>query len=292
MEISSSGIRSALSSHQSATDRMNQVTARLASGLRAPKPSDDPVRWGDALRLKDSAQRLQLFSDNLNRAGLSARIAMDSIKASGAQLSEMSVSLSSALDSPLGSDARRASLEQFDVLHRLADDYSQPEDLNARKLLDSPQRFSASGDIDVAAGDNNFRIRLGHQPIHLGAGGLNVPRAGAALPGDLGASSIIEDISNATDDEIRAMEASLSVARDRLQERQIGLSADILAVERQDEQGVAMRSNLREIASDIESADLEAEAVLSQSISMRSSLALSGITGFNETRSMALQLLR
>ncbi|HBM85700.1 MAG TPA: hypothetical protein DD423_02760, partial [Opitutae bacterium] len=86
--------------------------------------------------------------------------------------------------------------------------------------------------------------------------------------------------------------ASLSVARDRLQERQIGLSADILAVERQDEQGVAMRSNLREIASDIESADLEAEAVLSQSISMRSSLALSGITGFNETRSMALQLLR
>jgi hypothetical protein len=292
MELSSSGIRSALSSHQSATDRMNQVTARLGSGLRSPKPSDDPVRWGDALRLKDSAQRLQRFSDNLNRAGLSARIAMDSMQASSAQLSEMSVVLSSALESAPGSDARRASLEQFNELHRLADDYSMPEDLNARKLLDNPQRFSASGDIDVAAGDDNFRIRLGHQPIHLGAGGLHVPPAGAALSGDPAATPIIADISNATDDEIRAMEVSLSTARAQLEERQVGLSADILAVERQDEQGGVMRSNLRGIASDIESADLEAEAVLAQSITMRSRLALSGITGFNETRSLALQLLR
>jgi hypothetical protein len=292
MEITSSGIRSALNTHQSTTARMNHVAARLGSGMRSPQPSDDPVRWSNAMELKDSAQRLQKLSENMFSAGLSARVAVHSMDASEAQLVEMGMSLSSALGSPPGSDARRASLVQFNTQHRLTDDYSMPEDLNARKLLDSPERFNSSGDIDVAAGENNFRIRLSYQPIHLGAGGLDLPLAGDPLPSDSGSNPIIADIANATDDEILAMQELLKSSRAQLQGRIVSLQADILAVERQEEQGVTMASNLLEASSDIEMADLEAEAALSQSIALRSSIALSGITGMDETRSLALQLLR
>jgi flagellin-like hook-associated protein FlgL len=291
MEMPSSDIRSALSSHQLATERMHGVTARLSSGLRSPKPSDDPVRWTDALRLKDAAQRLEEFSDNMSRAGLSARIAMHSMQASDAQLLEMRVSLTNAMEAAPGSEARRVSLEQFNVQHRLADDYSMPSDLNARKLLDRPERFNASGDIAVAAGENNFRIHLRHQPIHLGAEGLDLPQAGEPRPSAPGTSAIIEDIGNASDDEIRAMDELLTAARDRLQERQTLLSVDIMAVERQEAQSDVLQSSQKRIASDVESADLAAEAALAQSINLRSSLALSGIASFNETRSMVLQLL-
>tara|TARA_B110000093_G_scaffold84253_1_gene91252 strand:- start:4532 stop:5410 length:879 start_codon:yes stop_codon:yes gene_type:complete len=292
MEITSSGLRSVLNTHQLTTARMNHVTARLGSGKRSPQPSDDPIRWSNAMELKDSAQRLQKLSENMFSAGLSARVAVYSMDASEAQLIEMGVSLSSALESPPGSDTRRASLEQFNTHHRLTDDYSMPEDLNARKLLDSPERFNSSGDIDVAAGENNFRIRLSYQPIHLGAGGLDLPLAGDPLPSDSGSNPIIADIANATDDEILAMRELLESSRAQLQGRKVFLQADILAVERQEEQGVAMASNLLEVSSDIERADLAAEAALSQSIALRSSIALSGITGMDETRSLALQLLR
>ena len=158
--------------------------------------------------------------------------------------------------------------------------------------MDSPERFNSSGDIDVAAGENNFRIRLSYQPIHLGAGGLDLPLAGDSLPSDSGSNPIIADIANATDDEILAMQELLKSSRAQLQGRIVSLQADILAVERQEEQGVTMASNLLEASSDIEMADLEAEAALSQSIALRSSIALSGISGMDETRSLALQLLR
>ena len=58
----------------------------------------------------------------------------------------------------------------------LVDAYSIPEDSNARKLLDSPERFSGSGDLNVAAGENTL-IRLQHQPIHLG-GRSGLPKVG------------------------------------------------------------------------------------------------------------------
>ena len=226
----------------------------------------------------------------MNRAALSARIALGSMQASDAQLAEMGVSLSNALQAPPGSDARRASLEAFNQYHRLADDYSMPEDLNARKLLDRPERFSAAGDIQVAAGENSFRIRLQHQPIHLGAGGLDLPQAGAALPSDPGSAPIIADPDNASDDEIRAMQDVLRASRARLRERQAVLNVDIMAVERQEEQGVELRSKLSELASDIESADL-ARRPCWRSRPICARLALSGLAGLNETRSLALQLL-
>ena len=70
------------------------------------------------MELKDSAQRLQKLSENMFSAGLSARVAVHSMDASEAQLVEMGMSLSSALGSPPGSDARSASLVQFNTQHR------------------------------------------------------------------------------------------------------------------------------------------------------------------------------
>jgi hypothetical protein len=291
MDVSSVEIRSALNSHHSVTKRMSQVTARLSSGSLSPKPSDDPIRWGDVERLKDSASRLQSFSDNLTRAASSARIAMISMDSSDRQLLEMRQSLDRALGFPEGAEGRRSALSQYNVFHRLADDYSRPDDLNARKLLDDPERLESAGALEVAAGDNNFRIRLDHQPIHLGAGGLDLPEAGAALPSDISSGPVIADIANATDDEIREMGELIIRARESLKERQAGLSADVLAVERQEDQGASMRTRNNLIADDLNAANLEAEAVLTQSLNMRSQLALSGITGMNETRNLVLQLL-
>jgi flagellin-like hook-associated protein FlgL len=292
MEITSTEIRSALMTNQSAAERMNQLTARLSSGSRTPQPSDDPVRWGDVQRLKDSASRLQVFSENLSSAALGTRIASASMEASDRQLVEMRESLDRALGSPPGSAGRRSALLQYNEFHRLADDFSRPEDLNARQLLDDPERFEYAGDLEVAAGENNFRIRLSHQPIHLGADGLDVPEAGASRPSDTASGPVIADIANATNEEIMEMGELLTQARERLKERQAGLSADVLAVERQEEFGASLRSRFDSVAHDVDSADLEAEAALVQSVMLRSRLALSGITGLNETRSLALQLLR
>lgn len=292
MDITALGTRAALISNKAASDRMDTVTARLGSGSRTPKASDDPVRWGDVQRLSDAASRLQSFSDNLNRAASSTRIAMTSMNAADEQLLEMRESLDRALGFPEGSEGRRAALDQFNTFHGLADDYSRPDDLNARKLLDDPDRFETAGDLEVAAGENNFRIRLGHQPIHLGAGGLDVPEAGAARPSDPVAGPVIADLDNATDAEIREMGELIGTARTTLKERQAGLSADVLAVERQEDQNASLQSRYEVSAADTDAADLEAEAALSQSLLLRSRLALSGITGLNETRNLALQLLR
>ncbi|MCH8473725.1 MAG: hypothetical protein LAT55_00675 [Opitutales bacterium] len=292
MDISSTNIRTALRTNQAASERMNGITAQLGSGSRSPRPADDPVRWGEVQRLNDSAARLQNFSDNLSRAAFSTRIASASMQSLDQQLLEMRESLDRALGSPEGSSGRQSALEQFNELHRLADDYSRPEDLNARRLLDDPGRFDSAGDLNVAAGDNNFRIRLSHQPIHLGAGGLDLPRVGEPLPSDPGSGPIIADPGNASNEEIREMGELIGAARTVLKERQAGLSADVLAVERQDDQNAALQNRFQSTSADLDAPDLEGQSALSQSVLMRSQLALFGLAGLNETRNLALQLLR
>ncbi|MDV7395287.1 hypothetical protein RZS08_28120, partial [Arthrospira platensis SPKY1] len=168
MHTTGTNERTAILIKQATSRRMNGITARLGSGSRSPKPADDPVRWGAVQRLNDKAVRLQDFSNNLNLAALSARIAAISMQSLDQQLVEMQASLTRALDLPEGSAGRQAALEQFNNFHRLADDFSRPDDLNARRLLDDPNRFDSAGDLNIAAGENNFRIRLSHQPIHLG----------------------------------------------------------------------------------------------------------------------------
>jgi len=291
MDITSTSIQSALSSIRSTSERTNQVTGRLSSGSLSPKPSDDPVLWGEVEKLKTSASRLQSFSDNLNRAASSTRIAQASMTASRAQLLGMRESLTTALNQPEGSDSRQKTLVQYNQLHRLADDYSRPDDLNARKLLDDPARFTAAGDLEVAAGENNFKIKLSHQPIHLGAGGLDVPEAGSAQPSDTGSGPIITDITNATDEEIIVMVDLISTALERLQERSTGLSTDIAGVERQETLGQSARARLNSVADSINAPDLTAEAALAQSLTLRSNLAFSGLSSMNETRSLIIKLL-
>lgn len=285
-------MQGALNAHQQVGQRTAGVLDRLASGSTAARPSDDPITWGSVARLERSAARLHSYSDNMSRAAMSAGVALNSMQASGQQLQEMEVSLDRALGSPVGSDARRVALEQFNVLHALADDYSKPDDLNARKLLDDPARFDSAGPLEVAAGEQGFQIRLGNQPIHLGAEGLDLPTAGAALPSDPSAGAVIADISNASDDEIRALGNLLGRARERLNERQSALSGDVSAVERELGQNQSARAMRNSVADGLDSADLEAEAVLAQSLSMRSNLALNGLLGLNETRQLALRLLQ
>jgi hypothetical protein len=292
MDITDTTIRMAVMTNKAASGRMNGITARLGSGSRSPRPADDPLRWGDVQRLNDTVSRLEGFSENLNRAAFSTRIAVISMEGMDRQLLEMRKALDRALGSTQGSTGRKAALEQFNELHRLADDYSRPDDLNARRLLDDPLRFKSAGALDVAAGEDNFRIRMNHQPIHLGAGGLDVPMAGKPLPSEPDSGAIVADKDNATDAEIRALGELLRDARTLLKKRQMGLSADILAVERQEAQGNLMQNRLQAAAAALDLADLEAEAALSQSVLLRSRLALSGITGLNETRGMVLQLLR
>jgi len=137
---------------------------------------------------------------------------------------------------------------------------------------------------------------LRSREIHTGATGLNIPKAGEALPSDLvndpATLPIIGDIADASDAEISVMIEHLEAAKADLTAKGKALAVDATAIEDAEgfNEAFVLRNNSQ--ADEINVPDLKAEAVLAQSITTKNSLALSGLSGLKSTYRLALQLLQ
>ncbi len=218
MDITQIGSLDILDDQKQINRRSTRTLEKLSSGENVSSAKQDPILWSDIQGLKSAVSRLQAYTDNLHRAAGSVRIAVESMEASDNHLQELGLILEGALADKEGSAARSDSLKQFNELHGLLNDLAAPRDLGARKLLDDPVRFSAAGPVHVAAGENDFEVILKNQPIHTGAGGLDLPMVGDPLPSDPAGSPMIEDIENASDEEIKAMMLQLTFAREQIAE--------------------------------------------------------------------------
>ncbi|MEX0322890.1 MAG: flagellin [Puniceicoccaceae bacterium] len=278
------------------SQRLNETLDRLSTGQRAPTPKSDPVLWSQVQQLKQFATSLSGYSDNLNRGAASVRVALDSMEVSRQHLLQLEQKLNAAFAAPPGSEERAYNLQAYNELHRYVEDAAKAPDAGARRLLDNPSTYPDAGTVRIRAGENGFSLTLKSQEIHTGASGLDIPRAGDARPSDLEAdpmaAPVIADAANATDAEIKMMLGFLEEAKLDLTGKTKALAVDAKAIE--DAQGFneALVLRNKSQADAINVPDLNAEAVLAQSLSSRSSLALSGLTGLKETHRLALRLLQ
>lgn len=292
MDISQIGSLEILDDQKQISRRMTKTLDRLSSGSNVSSVEQDPILWNDLQGLKSAVSRLNAYSDNLNRGAASVRIAIETMEVSDNHLLELGIVLEEALEEKEGSEARTEHLEQFNHLHGLLDDLASPRDLGARKLLDDPVRFNAAGPVHIAAGEDDFEIILKNQPIHTGADGLDLPMIGDPLPSDPMGSPIVADIENATEEEIRALMDRLSFAREQLAHKTSALSVDAQAIQFSTEANEAFIERNESEESELNLPDLEAEAVLAQALNIRTNLATYGLSGFEETKRLALSLLQ
>lgn len=292
MDISQIGTLDVLDDQRQINRRLTKTLGRLGSGAKITSAKQDPVLWGDLQGLKSAVGRMRAYSENLNRGASSVRLAIGAMEVSDTQLTQLGVTLESALIAPEGSAERADTLHRYNELHGLLNDLAAPRDLGARKLLDDPARFPSAGPVEIAAGENGFKIILQNRQIDSGAGGLDLPRAGDPLPSDQAGSPVIADIQNASNDEIRAMMERVALSRERLAAQSKALSVDAAAIENSTDFNLAFIGRNEKAASLLSVPDLESEAVLAQSLNLRNSLATFGLTGFEETKRLALSLIQ
>lgn len=292
MDINRLGTLDVIGNYRSANERLNRTLEKLGSGQRAATPRQDPILWGDVQGLKDYATRLQSFSDNLNRGAASIRVALDSMEASRTQLGQLEERLRTARAAPPGSEDRARALKDFQELHRYLDDLAKAPDQGARRLLDNPETFPEAGDLSIRAGESGFNITLRTREIHSGATGLNLPNVAEAAPDDPGGALVLADPDNASDAELGDMIGYLERAKATLTERAKALAVDAAGIEDATGFNEAFVNRNMDQATSLNIPDLEAEAVLAQANSLKSTLALNGLSGLNETSRLALRLLQ
>lgn len=296
MDVNRLGSLEVLGNYQKTNERLNGSLQRLASGERAAEPEVNPVLWRDVASLNGFAEKLSGFSDNLNRGAASVQVALASMDAAGQHLEQLEEKLRSAFAASPGSEERASALKAYNGLHRFVDDTAKAPDEGARRLLDDPERYEKAGDVEIRAGENNFSLTLRSRPIHTGADGLNLPKAGEAAPSELasnpGAVPVIADIDDATDEEIGEMVAYLEEAKASLQAKGKALAVDATAIEDAENFNEAFMLRNKNQAESINVPDLNQEAVLTRSFQVKNSLALNGLAGLNQTRQLALQLFR
>ena len=281
-----------LSDYHQFNRRLAEVTERLSTQSRSSSPREDPILWGDVQQLNQFAETLTGFSDNLNRGAASVRVALDSMEASRKHLLQLEERLNAAFAESPGSPKRAKALREYNALYRYLNDTARAPDVGARRLLDDPASYPEAGDVKIRAGEDGFSLNLKSQEIHTGATGLDLPRAGEAVPSDSAAGPVIADIDNATTEEIGEMIAYLERAKDDLTAKVKALSVDATAIDNSEIFNEALILRNRNQAAAIGKPDLNAEAILAQSINLKNSLALSGIAGLNDTHRLALQLMQ
>jgi hypothetical protein len=111
---------------------------------------------------------------------------------------------------PTGSNERIQALRRFSGLRQIIDQLTvpPPDDSPAKILGD--KTFPDAGDWEFNTGGNAPPLTIRHQPIHIGAGGLDIPD----LPLD------------ATDDALHDAMSKLAKAADTLLSRHSGFIAD------------------------------------------------------------------
>lgn len=296
MDINRLGSVSILADYQTHNSRLADTLERLTTGRRASEAKDDPLLWGEVESLKQSTAVLSGFSDNLNRAAASVRIALDSMDVAQAHLGQAEQRLNQAFASPPGSIERANALRDYNELIGFIDDAAEAPDAGARRLLDSESNFPDAGPIDVRAGDGGYLITLRQQQIHTGAAGIDIPRAGEARPSALEADPlappVIADIDNATNDEIKQMIAFVEAADEDLVAKIKALSVDAGAIEDSEEFNARFIERNKVLAESIDIVDLRAEAAIARSLEIKTALALNGLGTVNSTYQLSLQLFR
>ncbi len=296
MDINRLGGLEILGDYRQTQQRLTDTLDRLATSQRASKPGKDPVLWQEVEGLRAYVERLSGFSDNLNRGAASVEVSLSSMEAARSHLGQLEKELRTAFAEPSGSPARTAALKTYNELHRYVDDTARAPDPGARRLLSDPAEVEGAGDVEIRAGDNGFMLRLRSREIHTGAEGLNLPRAGEPPPSerekDPQARPLIANIEQATDEEIEDMIRYLESAKEDLAAKQNGLALDARAIEDAQDLNEAFVSRNQSQAEALSVPDLNAEAVLAQSMQLKNTLALNGLAGLNGTRELALQLLR
>lgn len=282
-----------LSDYRRTNSRLSVSLSRIATGQRAAKVQEDPVVWNQVERLKTNASNLNGYTDNLHRAASTVRIALDSMGVAQAHLGQAEEKLVAAFEAAPGSGARTNALEAYNELVDLVDDANNTPDSVASRLLQDPTVNAEAGDVTIRAGEDYYSITLHAREIHTGATGIDLPKAGAKVPSDPpGTAPLIADINNATDAEVQAMLAQLNQARDTLTERFNLLGLNLHAVDVSADFNLQFINRNQNVAEDLNLVDLNAEAVLTQSLSLRGELAIAGLSGLQETYGMALQLLK
>lgn len=292
MDINKLGVLEVASDYRKINNRLNRTLERLGSGQNAASPRNDPTLWGDIQGLKDFASKLSSFSDNLNRGATSVRVALDTMEATKNQLAQLEERLRTARALSPGSEDRARAMRDYNAFHRFIDDYAKAPDAGARKLLDNPATFPEAGDLVVRAGESGFGLTLRARPIHAGADGLNLPRAGDPPPDNPSGPPVVADPENATDEELAEMIGYLERAKEKLTASAKALAVDAVAIEESRDFNISFIKRNERQANELNIPDLNAEAMLSQSIALKSKLALSGLSGLNDTQRLALQLLK
>lgn len=285
-----------LSDYRSYNERLVRSMDRLTTGQRAAEAKHDPTLWSEVEELKQFATLLTGFSDNLNRAASTVRVAIDSMDLAKDHLGQAEDALNRAYAEKPESEARRTFIESYNQFLDFIDDSAEAPDAGARRLLDSPDNFEGAGDIEISAGENNYNVTLRAREIHTGAAGLDLPRAGAALPSELEsdplAPPLMADPANASNDEIKAMLGRVKIAQNTLSERVKALTVDASSIEDSEYFNSVFIARNKNLSDKINSPNLEAEAILARSIQVKSSLALSGLGSSDSIGKLAIQLLR
>lgn len=287
MEVPSSTSQAVLSDYSQNQKRLSAVLDRLASGKLAESPKNDPSLWNQVKGLEDQVKNLRQFSENLERAASSVRIALEAMEVSEAHLDQLEEKLRTALSNPENSPERARSLREYNEIFPLLDDLKEVPDPGAKQLLSDgeEQRF------EIRAGENSYSVVLRSRPIGTGAGGLDLPRVGDPLPSDPGGGPLIADGDAASDPEINRMIEALEGSRQRLVDQQKALSVDASALENSTEVNGAIIGRNETHLGEINVPDLNAEAVLSQSLSLQNRLALEGLIGLNNFTRSTLRLI-
>lgn len=285
-----------LADYRSYNQRLVQSLDRLTTGERASEARDDPTLWSEVEELKQFTSLLTGFSSNLNRASATVRVATDSMNLAKEHLGQAKDALNRAFAEEPGSEARAGFVEEYNQFLDFIDDAAEAPDPGARRLLDSPDNFPEAGDIDISAGENNFTVTLRTQEIHTGAEGLDLPRAGEPIPSELAAdplaSPVIDDPANATNEELKAALDEVEIATNTLDGRLKGLTVNASNIEDSELFNSVFVDRNKNLSEEINAVNLEQEAVLAQSMQVKSSLALNGLGTSNETNRLIFQLLR
>lgn len=277
-------------------ERLVSSMNRLTTGQRAAEAKDDPTLWSEVEELKEFATLLTGFSENLNRAASTVRVALDSMDLAKNHLAQAEDALNRAYAEKPGSDERRLFVESYNEAVGFIDDAAKAPDAGARRLLDSPENFPDAGDIQISAGENNYNVTLRAREIHTGAEGLDLPRAGEAVPSELeadpSATPLLADPANASNEEIKAMLGRVEIAQNTLSERSKALTVDSASIEDSEVFNSVFIARNKSLSDKINVPNLNAEAVLARSLQVKSSLALHGLGSSDSVGKLAVQLLR
>lgn len=278
MNIVKSGMARLMDANRDIVARMNRNFEVLGQGKRVTHPKHDPVAYREIEMHRDAYEKLEVFSNNLNAAGSAVRIALSSMDMSDAHMKLMEQKLRDAIFYPEGSAEREYHLREYDRLLPLLNDIARSPDDGARRLLDSPDNYETAGDIFVNAGPDGIKLHLHAQPIHVGEGGLDVRP--------------VDDPTATTDEQIREHLDALETARATLLEKRKALGIDASTIEKSLSFNTTIVNQSQAAAERMDQPDLNREAILATSLSVRREIALKGISTLSSNSRMALQLLR